>query len=147
MSFSGDSHTIDFDKMKYESKHSGVKWEFVKNFKVGKLQTFSQKDCAFIIRGENGKPMVGQGRLSYLESKYKEPKKIKTFDFGKYSDGVTTETEDTENGLNKKKFNPKKLDFIDERNEINPVQTDTTDSNYLFDNEDAIVVNFKNKKI
>lgn len=140
------SNTIDFDKGKYDPKHSGVKWDFTPYFKPGKLQTLSQKECAFKIRGSNGKPIVGPGKFNYLESKYKEPKKIKTFDFGKYSDGVTTETEDTENGLNKKKFNPKKLDFIDERNEINPVQTDTTDSNYLFDNEDAIVVNFKNKK-
>ena len=139
-------NTIDFDKMKYDSKHGSVKWDFTPYFKPGKLQTLSQKECAFKIRGSNGKPVVGPGKFNYLESKYKEPKKIKTFDFGKYSDGVTTETEDTENGLNKKKFNPKKLDFIDERNEINPVQTDTTDSNYLFDNEDAIVVNFKNKK-
>ena len=139
-------NTIDFDKMKYDSKHGSVKWDFTPYFKPGKLQTLGQKECAFKIRGSNGKPVVGPGKFNYLESKYKEPKKFKTFDFGKYSDGVTTETEDTENGLNKKKLNPKKLDFIDERNEINPVQTDTTDSNYLFDNEDAIVVNFKNKK-
>ena len=140
------SNSIDFDKGKYDAKHGNVEWKFTPYFKPGKLQTLGQKDCAFKIRGSNGKPVVGPGKFNYLESKYKEPKKIKTFDFGKYSDGVTTETEDTENGLNKKKFNPKKLDFIDERNEINPVQTDTTDSNYLFDNEDAIVVNFKNKK-
>lgn len=140
------SNSIDFDKGKYDAKHGNVVWKFTPYFKPGKLQTLSQKECAFKIRGSNGKPVVGPGKFNYLESKYKEPKKIKTFDFGKYSDGVTTETEDTENGLNKKKFNPKKLDFIDERNEINPVQTDTTDSNYLFDNEDAIVVNFKNKK-
>ena len=139
-------NTIDFDKMKYDSKHGSVKWDFTPYFKPGKLQTLGQKECAFKIRGSNGKTVVGPCKFNYLESKYKEPKKFKTFDFGKYSDGVTTETEDTENGLNKKKFNPKKLDFIDERNEINPVQTDTTDSNYLFDNEDAIVVNFKNKK-
>ena len=140
------SNSIDFDKGKYDAKHGNVEWKFTPYFKPGKLQTLGQKDCAFKIRGSNGKPVVGPGKFNYLESKYKEPKKIKIFDFGKYSDGVTTETEDTENGLNKKKFNPKKLDFIDERNEINPVQTDTTDSNYLFDNEDAIVVNFKNKK-
>ena len=139
-------NTIDFDKMKYDSKHGGVEWKFTPYFKPGKLQTLGQKDCAYKIRGSNGKPMSGPGKLNYLDSKYKEPKKIKTFDFGKYSDGVTTETEDTENGLNKKKFNLKKLNFIDERNEINPVQTDTTDSNYVFDNEDAIVVNLKNKK-
>ena len=139
-------NTIDFDKMKYDSKHGGVEWKFTPYFKPGKLQTLGQKDCAYKIRGSNGKPVVGPGKFNYLDSKYKEPKKIKTFDFGKYSDGVTTETEDTENGLNKKKFNLKKLNFVDERNEINPVQTDTTDSNYVFDNEDAIVVNLKNKK-
>ena len=140
------NNSIDFDKMKYDSKHGNVEWKFTPYFKPGKLQSLGQKDCAYKIRSDSGKPIYGQGKLNYLSSKYKEPKKIKTFDFGKYSDGVTTETEDSENGLLKKKFNPKKLDFIDERNEINPIQTDTTDSNYLFDNEDAIIVNLKNKK-
>lgn len=139
-------NTIDFDKMKYDSKHGGVKWEFTPHFKAGKLQSLGQKDCAYKIRGENGKPKAGQGKLGFLESKYKEPKKIKNYDFGKYSDGVTTETEDNNDISAKKKFNLKKLDFVDDRNEINPIQTDTTDSNYLFDNEDAIVVNLKNKK-
>ena len=139
-------NTIDFDKMKYDSKHGSVEWKFVPYFKPGKLQNLGQKDCAYKIRGGNGKSMAGQGKLNYLASKYKEAQKVKTYDFGKYSDGVTTETEDTENGLPKKKFNPKKLDFIDARNEIDPVQTDTTDSNYIFDNEDAIVVNLRNKK-
>ena len=31
-------------------------------------------------------------------------------------------------------------------NEIDPIQTDTTDSKYLFNNSDAIVVNLKKKK-
>ena len=38
------------------------------------------------------------------------------------------------------------MDFMDDRNEYNPIQTDTTDSNYLFDNEDAIVINLKKDK-
>ena len=141
-------NSIDFDKMKYDSKHGNVEWKFVPYFKPGKLQSLGQKDCAYKVRSSSGKPMSGQGKLNYLESKYKEPKKIKTFDFGKYSDGVTTDTEDEENGriITKKKFNPKKLDFKDERDEINPIQTNTTDSDYLFDNEDAIIVNFKNNK-
>lgn len=140
-------NSIDFDKMKYDSKHGNVEWKFIPNFKAGKLQTLGTKDCAYKIRGGNGKPMVGQGMLNFLESKYKEPKKIKTFDFGKYSTSVTTETEDYNDITpSKKKFNLKNLDFKDERNEINPIQTDTTDSNYLFDNEDAIVVNLKNRK-
>ena len=133
--------------MKYDSKYGSVKWDFVAYFKPGKLQTLGTKDCGYKVRGSNGKPMIGQGRLGYLESKYKEPKKIKTFDFGKYSNGVTTETEDNTDSKAKKKFDLKNLDFKDERNEFNPIQTDTTDSNYLFDNEDAIVVNFKNKNL
>lgn len=137
---------INFDKLEYEAKHGDVKWEFINYFKVGRLQALGNKDCAYKIRGTNGKPVVGTGSLNYLESKYKEPKKIKNFDFGKYSDGVTTETEDDNDIDEKKKFNPRKLDFTDSRNEIDPVQTDNTDSNYLFDNEDAIVVNLKKKK-
>ncbi|MCI8412200.1 MAG: hypothetical protein HFJ40_07255 [Clostridia bacterium] len=83
----------------------------------------------------------GPGALNYLESKYKEPQKIKNYDFGKFSNSVTTDTEDTNN--DRKKFDLKNLDFTDERNEFDPIKTDTTDSKYLFDNEDAIIVNFK----
>ena len=136
-------NTIDFSKMEYDSKHGNVEWKWTTNFKVGKMQNFGQKDCAFKIRTANGKPLIGQGKMNFLDSKYKEPQKIKKYDFGKYSDGVTTSTEDHENGIKKPKFNPKKLDFLDDNNEFNPIQTDNTDSKYLFDNEDAIIVNLK----
>ena len=132
------------NKMEYDPKYGGVKFDFVKYFKAGKLQTMAAKNCAFKIRGSNGKPIVGEGRFGYLESKYKEPHKTKSFDFGKYSDGVTTYTEDDDSS--KKKFDYKNIDFKDERNEIDPIQTDTTDSKYLFNNSDAIVVNLKKKK-
>ena len=139
------ANTIDFKTMQYDSKHGNVEWKFVENFKVGKLQAFSQKDCAYKYRNEKGKPAAGMGIMNYLDAKYKEPQKIKKYDFGRYSDSVTTETEDEENGIRREKFNPKKLDFIDNNNEYDPVQTDTTDSKYLFNNEDAIVVNYKRK--
>lgn len=140
------NNSIDMDKMKYDSKHGNVEWKFVPYFKPGKLQSLGTKDCAYKIRGSNGKPMSGQGKLSFLDSKYKEPKKTKTYDFGKYSDSVTTHSEDNTDSPAKKKFDFKNINFKDERNEFNPIQTDTTDSNYLFDNEDAIVLNLKNKK-
>ncbi len=140
------SNSMDMEKMKYDSKYGNVEWKFVPYFKPGKLQTLGAKDCAYKVRGSNGKPLAGQGKLKFLDSKYKEPKKIKAYDFGKYSDGVTTDTEDDNDKPNKKKFDLKNLDFTDDRNEYNPVQTDTTDSNYLFDNEDAIIVNLKKQK-
>ena len=143
------SNSMDMDKMEYSSNYSNVKWEFVKYFKPGKLQSFGTKDCAYKIRAANGKSMVGPAKLNYLESKYKEPHKIKTFDFGRFSDNVTTSTEDYNDpaGLNNKKFNLKNIDFKDEdSDEFNPIQTNFNDSKYLFDNEDAIIINFKNKK-
>ena len=141
------STTIDMSKMQYEPKRSGVKWDWTPYFKPEKLQNIAAKGCAYKIRGDNGKPMIGPANLSFLASKYKEPQKIKAYDFGKFSDGVTTSTEDDDDpaGLRKKKFDLKNLDFKDERDEINPVQTDTTDSKYLFDNEDAIIVNLKKR--
>lgn len=137
--------SMNTDTMEYDHKLSNITWKFVPYFKEGKLQSLGTKDCAYKIRGENGKPMAGPGKLNYLESKYKEPHKIKTFDFGKYSNGVTTFAEDDTSNI-RKKFSPKNVDFRDENNEIDPIQTDVTDSKYVFDNEDAIVVNLKKKK-
>lgn len=139
-------NSMDMSKMEYDPKYGSIKWKYIPNFKPGKLQGLGAKDCAYKIRGSNGKPMVGPGKLSFLESKYKEPHKIKTFDFGRYSDGVTTNTEDDTSSKAHKKFNPRNINFRDERNEIDPIQTDTTDSKYMFDNQDAIVVNFKKRK-
>ena len=139
------SNSIDFDKMKYESKHGGVEWKFIDYFSPGRLQgSISDKKAAYKVKGAGGKTMVGLGNFNYLEAKYKEKQKSKVFDFGKYSDGVTTPSEDTENGKNNK-FDPNNVDFIDERNEVNPIQVNTSDSKYIFDNEDAIVVTLNNK--
>ncbi len=133
---------LDTDKMSYTNKLGDAKWAYVDYFTPGKLQgMLTDKKCAYKVKDIGGKLMVGPGRFNYLESKYKEKQKIKIFDFGKYSDGVTTATEDDTS--TKKKFDLKNLDFKDERDEINPVQTDTTDSRYLFNNDDAVVINFK----
>lgn len=136
---------INFDTKKYEAKHGDVKWEFVTIAKAGKLQTLKKNTFAYKIRGENGKPMAGIGRFKYLESKYKEPQSIKKYDFNKYSNSNSQENDDDSSRQNKK-FDLKNINFKDERNEINPVQTDTSDSSYLFDNENAIIVNFKKGK-
>ena len=48
--------------------------------------------------------------------------------------------------ISQPQFDPRRINFKDDRNEIDPVQTDTTDSNYFFEHQDAIVVNLKNKR-
>ncbi|MBR3002396.1 MAG: TraM recognition domain-containing protein [Clostridia bacterium] len=134
------SDSMDFKKGEYDPKHN-VKWDFVSNFKVGKLQTLKKNVFAYLIKNSSGKSVGGAGKFKYLDAKYKEPQKIKKFDFEKYSDSTTVQESDSN-----KKFDFKHVNFIDDRNEYNPIQTDTSDSSYLFDNEDAIVVKLKKKK-
>ena len=84
------------------------------------------------------------GKLEFLQARYKEPQKVKRYDFSKYSSSAKTAVENSDDA-NKKKFDLKNIDFTDERHEFNPVQTDITDSKYLFDNQDAIIVNLKKR--
>ncbi len=138
------STSMDMAKNEYDSKYSNVKWAWVNVIDKGKLQVLKQKEIAYKVRGPGGKPLTGVGMFNYMESKYKEPQPVTNYDFGKYSDSVTTATED--NADLPRKFNYKNTNFLDENNEYNPVQTDTTDSKYLFDNSDAVVINLKRNK-
>ena len=110
------------------------------NIKAGKLGALTLGKCAYKIKGDKGRLQGGTGKFGFLQAKYKEPQKIKSYDFSKYSNGATS-SEDSD--MQKKKFDFKNVDFMDENDEFNPVQTDITDSKYLFDNQDAIIVNFK----
>lgn len=139
------SSSMDMSKVEYDSKASGVKWTYVSNIKAGKLHALTLTKCAYKIIGNKGILQGGTGKFEFLQSKYKEPQKIKNYDFSKYSNGMATVTEN-DNNTDKKKFDFKNIDFKDERNEFNPIQTDMTDSKYLFDNDNAIIVNLKKGK-
>ena len=138
------SNSMDMEKGTYSSNYGNVKWDFVKNFKPGKLQAgIGNKNYAYKITGSNGKPIAGLGKANYLDSKYKEKQKTKFYDFTKYSQG-SSNNEDYNNSKNK--FNLKNIDFKDDNDETDPIKMNTSDSKYLFDNSDAIIVNLKKKK-
>lgn len=135
---------MDFSKLEYTSTASGVKYDWEKYFSVGKLQTLSLKHCAFNIKDDGGKPNRGQGVLNFLDSKYKEEQNVKTYNFSKFTKSSLDDVHDDETPKTKKrKFNPKEIDFSDELHEIDPIQTD---SEFLFNNEDAIIFDIKNNK-
>ena len=138
------SNSMDVEKGEYDSKYTNVKWQWTSIVDHGRLQVLSQKEIAYKIRTIAGKPMVGIASVNFLESKYKEKQKQPIYDFGKYTDKVTTLTEDN-NDL-PKRFDYKNPDFIDENNEYDPVHTDTTDSKYFFNNSDAVIFNLKKNK-
>lgn len=137
--------SMDMDKLEYTNSASGVKWDWEDYFAVGKLQTLSLKHCAFSIKDDSGKPNVGQGVLNFLDSKYSEEQNVKTYNFSKFTKSSLDDVHNDDNKRKKHKFNPKDVNFSDELHEIDPIQTDTN-SEFLFNNDSAIVFDIKNNK-
>ena len=122
----------NFKDVKYESKDK---------VRAGSMQNFSDEKCAFKIIGDNGAPQNSDGIIHFMSPKYKEKHKGKKYDFSRFTSGEAVS--DFDETPKKKKFNPKKVNFKDTNdNEVNPVQSNNS-SKYIFDNEDAIVVNLK----
>ena len=135
------TRNMDMENLEYDSKANGVKWSWEDYFAIGKLQTLPLKHCAFSIKDDSGKPNVGQGVLNFLDSKYSEEQTPKTYNFSKYTISSLDDVHDDESKKKKHKFNPAEVDFSDELHEIDPIQTD---SEFIFNNDDAIIFDIKN---
>ena len=138
------SNNMDMSKLEYDTKYGNIKWAWVDYFQPDKLAALPFKVCGYSVIGDNGRPMRGEGKLKFVDAKYKEKQISKTYNFTKYTAGIVEEEKEDKKA--NKKFNPKYVDFTDETDEINPIQTNTSDSGFLFDNEDAIIFDLKNKK-
>ena len=134
-------YSYDKSDGEYSEKLNGPSWEWVDHMKLGKIQGLKFKNIIYKIKNKAGKNVVNYGTVDFLESKYKTPHKTKKYNFSKY----ITAIEDTDEKEEKFKWNPKKVQFKeDETGDVNPIQTDITDSSYFFDNEDAISFNLGN---
>ena len=138
------SRDYDGEKDEMSPKFGNPRYTYVLKLPAERLQNLPQTHCGFRI-ANGGKPEHGQGIMYYLNAKYKEPHASKKYNFAKYLNTTSSVDDhlDSDSNNSSKKFNPKKVDFIDENDEYNPVQNN--DSKFNFDNEDAIVVNLKNK--
>ena len=115
-------------KISYDSKISGVEYGWEDYFAVGRLLGLKFKQCAYEIATES-KQAYGEGMLNFMESKYKEPQHIKTYDFEKFSQN------------NKRANNNSNYGNDDD----GPIKTDVADSKYFFDNQDAISIKLNKK--
>ena len=83
-------------------------------------------------------------KVDFLSSKYHEQQNSKKYNFSKFINGIAPEEENNTN--KKEKFDLKNISFdTDTNGEINPIQNNTTDSKFLFDNDDAIIFDIKRK--
>lgn len=137
------SNSMDMNKLEYDSKYGSIKYDWENYWPANKLGTMAFKSAAIKLKGDNGAYVINEGKLDFIGAKYKEEQPIKMYNFSKFTAGVVDETPDEKH---RTKFDPKHINFTDDNDEINPIQTDTTDANFLFDNENAIVVNLKKNK-
>lgn len=133
----------------FDSKLGNIKFEWKPNYSAGKVMSLKDKQILFKIKDSKGKSYVHKGKLDYLESKYKEPKKVKEYNFEKFTNGIA-------DNPNKKDFAAKikgnfaavtsSNDTTDINSETDPIQINDTNSKYFFDNDDAIIFDLNRKK-
>lgn len=139
------TNAYDTAKGEYDPKLTGIKYGPKTKYQPGKIQSLKFKQSFYKLRNLGGKSDTGIVNLSFLSASYSENKPTKEYPFDKYNSGYSTHTvEDTDEKIKAKKANLKNYHFNDDSSdEVDPIKTDTTDSKYLFDNEDAIVFNLK----
>lgn len=111
--YSKDYHTLDSKKGDhnpgYDENYKNIEYKWVKNYAAGKIQSLKFKQIIYKTKDLKGKNTIGKAKLDFLESRYKEPQKIKTYNFSKFVQGVSSESSET----NKKKFDLSSIDFSD----------------------------------
>ena len=90
------------------------------------MQALPFKSIVYKTKDLKGKMVVGKAKVDFLESKYKEKQKIKTYNFSKFTNGIS---------INEKQKNSAQDDIDSETNPVNH----TFSSNYKFDDEDPII--------
>ena len=142
--FTHDYHT---DQGKYDDNYKGIKWSYIPFYKAGKVQSLKFKIIIYKTKDLKGKTLVGQCKVDFLASKYKEQQKIKNYNFGKFTNGISSSPASHEHEETSSKFDLKNINFggkPDNPNDMDPIQTNTSDLSYKFDNEDAIT-KYRNK--
>ena len=141
-------NSYDTAKGEYDPKLTGIKYENKIKYQPGKIQAMKFKQAMYKLRNLGGKSDTGVVNLSFLSATYYEPKPSKEYPFERYNSGFDSHSAEDkyedEKETKRKKETLKNYHFNDDiPDEVDPIKTDTSDSKYLFDSEDAIVFNFK----
>ena len=128
----------------YDENYKSIEWAWKRNAAPNKIQSLKFKQCYYKTKDTSGKTIVGDATVDFLESKYKEPRKSKQYNFSKFSNGIF----EGEIPDKKEKFNPSNVDFskLDARGDVDPIQSNTSDNSFFLNNDDAIIFDLKNNK-
>ena len=138
------SYTYNTAETSYDPKYGGAKLENKVKFTPGQVQGLGAKQCYFKIKDTKAKYSNGVIKVDYLASKYHEKHESKQYNFNKFINAPST---DEEKDNKKEKFDLKNLEFDTYDNgDVDPIKNNTTDSNFLFNNDDAIIFDINRKK-
>ena len=133
----------------YDENYRDVKWAWVNNYASTKVQSLKFKEIIIKTKDIKGKNILGTSKVDFLEEKYKQKQKVKTYNFDKFTNGILNKESDpkkhkmafdlTDDAKARAKMNlPYGYDDVD------PVKDNNANLKYKFDNEDPIV-NYNNK--
>ena len=138
------------DNYGYDPKYGNIEYKWKPNYAAGKVMALKSKQILFKVKDSKGKSYVAKGKLDFLEAKYKEPKHPKEYNFEKFTNGITSDN------IKRKAISYKNRgnfaaatadnDSVNTNLEVDPIQTDSTDSKYFLDNDDAIIFDLNKKK-
>lgn len=140
------NNTYNSDKTEYDPKKGNIEYKWKANYAAGKIMALKGKQVIYKVKDLKGKSAVNKGKVDFVEAKYKEPQKMKKYDFTKFTNGIAESDfarkkkhEQSENYS----FTTALNDNHSTANDNDPIKMNNTNNKYFFDNEDAIVVNFK----
>ena len=125
------THDYKTDQGKYDDTYKSIKWQWIPNYKAGKVQALKFKFIIYKTKDLKGKNLVGQAKIDFLESRYKEKQKIKNYNFSKFTSGIATNTDNEDHYKSKPKFDLKNINFSsnpNNPNDMDPIQTNTSDA-------------------
>ena len=134
------SDSYNTEKGEYDAKLSNIKWGWKEYFNYNKLSKMGFKAIAYKTRNNKGKVVIGEGKVDFLESKYKEKQEEKNFNFYRFTSGIHDESK--KSILKNSQKTSFKVDH-DNDEEFDPIQTDNTDANYFLNSEDGITFDLK----
>lgn len=133
-------NSYDTEKVKYDPKYTNIEWAWQPKFAPDKVRATTFKSCLFKYKNNKGVIQLADGKLDFLDAKYKEKHSIKNYDYEKFTNGIAEEEPKRKKSSSWKS----ETEFVEDANgDLDPIKTDTADAKFLYDNEDGIVYNLK----
>ncbi len=86
------SESYDTAKEKYSDTKGNISWSWQLKFAPDKVRATGFKSCLFKYKNNNGGIQVVDGKMDFMDARYKEKHSIKNYDFERFTNGISEET-------------------------------------------------------